>query len=86
MRIPRRLGDIVNNAGTFNRQHTVCSVTGQTPLFCGQMQDWANQNIFNKEIECYCLDAPLSIPMGATHATYSVPAPIWKSRDYDDWF
>ena len=44
-------------------------VTGQTPLYCSQMQDWAVQHWDEQGIECYCLDAPDYVPTGRTFAT-----------------
>ncbi len=40
-------------------------ITGQTPLYCDQTQDWAGQSIYDKSIECYCLDAPAYMPSGS---------------------
>jgi hypothetical protein len=41
-------------------------VTGQTPFYWHQMQDWAKQYYNQQDIECYCLDAPMYIPTGVT--------------------
>ena len=38
--------------------------TGQTALFCNQVQPWALQTGLGRDIECYCLDAPDTIPSG----------------------
>jgi hypothetical protein len=40
-------------------------VTGQTPLFSHIVQPWAWQHFDDKNIECYCLDAPEYVPTGA---------------------
>ena len=47
------------------------SITGQTPFFSTMMQQWAAQNCFDRDIECYCLDAPDYIPTGATRCVGS---------------
>lgn len=45
-------------------------VTGQTPLYSKQMQEWAAQNYMQQDIECYCLDAPVYIPTGGVHVVF----------------
>lgn len=42
--------------------------TGQTPLFCDQMAPGFDQHIYDKSIECYCLDAPEYLPSGSPRA------------------
>lgn len=57
-------------------------VTGQTALYSSQMQREFEQNIFDKGIECYCLDAPEYIPAGThrTHFRGTMVAADWVSR------
>ena len=47
---------------TLHLVRTPC--TGQTALFPDQLQLWARQTCFDRDIECYCLDAPDTIPAG----------------------
>ena len=54
------------------------AMTGQTPMYSNQMQDWARQDFLIRDIECYCLDAPLFIPNGGTKLCFRDPnGTIW---------
>ena len=59
-------------------------VTGSTPLYSSQMQEWAKQHMDRKDIECYCLDAPDYIPTGGAkvypYTGGAVCVPIFKAR------
>ena len=54
--------------------------TGETPFYSNMMQEWAQQTAFDRDIECYCLDAPLYLPTGSVKAYRCSDAVVGQDR------
>jgi len=57
-------------------------VTGQTALYSSQMQQDFAQNMYERGVECYCLDATDCIPEGSLRnfARNSMALANWVTR------
>lgn len=63
-------------------------MTGMVNFYSPMMQEWAKQTWDNRDVECYCLDAPDYVPTGITHTVGKGQLGIGQAmfaRRYNPW-